>query len=198
MFLSKHDSIAWAKNFLADLDGFMILDFETTGLPHDGIYPQPVSIAIIKVAPNISIDGYKIMLNQQLKPTCEIEIGASNVHGLTAELLADKPRFRDIYPDVVKLLHKEKLVIYNAAFDSPVLDSACDAFNLPYIKPLSVSCAMLSYSAFNGERHPKYKNYIWHKLTKAASYHGIAIDGAHDAAVDTILTYKLIQVIAKG
>lgn len=195
-FRNKQESVKWSNNLFAENSPFYIVDTETGGKPNykTGEFPEPISIAILKCDAN----GYEVVYNQLIYPMGEIEAGASEVHGYTKDMLKDKPNFADIYLDVAKLLHKEVCIAYNASFDFPVLDKVCDLYRLPYIKPRSISCAMLAYSAFNGEKHPTYGNYIWHKLTKACANHGIATDNAHDAAADCKMTYELIKIMAKG
>ena len=52
----------------------------------------------------------------------EIEEGAAKVHGLTAEFLADKPKFADIAKEFLEYVRGAELIIHNAAFDVEFLD----------------------------------------------------------------------------
>lgn len=195
MFRNKADSIAWAQKLDAP-NIFYILDFESTDRPDfkTGYFPEPLSIAIIRC--NGLRNSHEVAMNQLIKPQGKIADGAKAVHGIDEKALADKPSFRDIYLDVAKLLHKETVIAYNAGFETPVLAKACEQYKLPCIEP-KFSCAMLAYSAFNGELN-QWGKPKWWKLSEACANHGIATDNAHDAATDCVMTYELIKVMAKG
>ena len=55
--------------------------------------------------------------HQYLQPDREIDAGAVEVHGITNEFLADKPRFADVVDDFASYIKGAELVIHNAPFD---------------------------------------------------------------------------------
>jgi DNA polymerase-3 subunit epsilon len=91
----------------------IILDTETTGLePADG--HRIIEIGCVEMV------GRRLTGNnfhQYLQPDREIDAGAVEVHGITNEFLADKPRFEDIVDDFVAYVRDAELVIHNAPFD---------------------------------------------------------------------------------
>jgi len=91
----------------------IILDTETTGLdPADG--HRIIEIGCVEMV------GRRLTGNnfhQYLQPDREIDAGAIEVHGITNEFLADKPRFADIVADFVDYIQGAELVIHNAPFD---------------------------------------------------------------------------------
>lgn len=97
----------------------VILDTETTGLdPKEGH-------RIIEVGCVEMIDRQLTGSNfhQYLKPDREIDAGAIEVHGITNEFLADKPRFTEIADDLIAYLDGAELIIHNAPFDIGFLNS---------------------------------------------------------------------------
>lgn len=52
-----------------------------------------------------------------LQPDRAIDEEAMQVHGITPEFLADKPRFPDIAQELIEYLRGAELIIHNAAFD---------------------------------------------------------------------------------
>ena len=57
-----------------------------------------------------------------INPERDIDDGALEVHGITAEFLADKPVFHDVINDFLEYIRGAELVIHNAPFDVSFLD----------------------------------------------------------------------------
>ena len=53
-------------------------------------------------------------LHHYLQPDREIDDGALEVHGITREFLRDKPRFPDIFADVLEFISDAEVIIHNA------------------------------------------------------------------------------------
>ncbi len=91
----------------------IILDTETTGLePSQGH-------RIIEIGCVEQIDRRLTGNNfhQYLQPDREIDAGAVEVHGITNEFLADKPRFVDCVQEFIDYVRGAELIIHNAPFD---------------------------------------------------------------------------------
>ncbi len=91
----------------------IVLDTETTGLdPAQGH-------RIIEIG-CVEIDRRRLTgrhYHQYLQPDREIDAGAQEVHGITAEFLRDKPRFADIVDEFLGFIDGAELIIHNAPFD---------------------------------------------------------------------------------
>jgi len=91
----------------------VVLDTETTGLePSEG--HRIIEIGCVEMI-NRRLTGNNY--HQYLNPDREIDAGAIEVHGITNEFLADKPRFNEIAKDFLDYIKGAELVIHNAAFD---------------------------------------------------------------------------------
>ncbi len=91
----------------------IVLDTETTGLePAEG--HRIIEIGCVELIDR-RLTGNNF--HQYLQPDREIDAGAIEVHGLTNEFLADKPRFIDVVKDFVAYINGAELVIHNAPFD---------------------------------------------------------------------------------
>lgn len=91
----------------------IILDTETTGLePSEG--HRIIEIGCVELL-NRKFTGNTY--HQYLQPDREIDEGAIEVHGITNEMLADKPRFADIADEFIAFVRGAELVIHNAPFD---------------------------------------------------------------------------------
>lgn len=97
----------------------IILDTETTGLePKEG--HRIIEVGCVEMVDR-QLTGNNFW--QYLQPDREIDQGAMDVHGITNEFLADKPRFKEIAEDLVAYLDGAELIIHNAPFDIGFLNS---------------------------------------------------------------------------
>ena len=91
----------------------VVLDTETTGLdPAEG--HRVIEIGCVEVV-NRRLTGNTY--HQYINPERTIDAAATEVHGITNESLADKPRFADIAEDFLAFIDGAELVIHNAPFD---------------------------------------------------------------------------------
>lgn len=91
----------------------IVLDTETTGLePSQG--HRIIEIGCVEL---VNRRHTRRNFHQYLQPDREIDEGAIEVHGITNEFLADKPRFSDIVEDFLTFIKGAELVIHNAPFD---------------------------------------------------------------------------------
>jgi DNA polymerase-3 subunit epsilon len=91
----------------------VVLDTETTGLePSEG--HRIIEIGCVEIIDR-RVTGNT--WHQYLQPDREIDAGAIEVHGITNESLADKPRFADIVEGFIDFIRGAELVIHNAPFD---------------------------------------------------------------------------------
>jgi DNA polymerase III subunit epsilon len=96
----------------------IILDTETTGLePERG--HRIIEIGGIEMV-NRRFTGNDF--HRYFNPEREIDAAALEVHGITAEFLADKPRFQDVAAELLDYLSGAELIIHNAAFDVAFLN----------------------------------------------------------------------------
>lgn len=97
----------------------LVLDTETTGLDPDG-GDRIVEIGAVELHNHVPTGR---TYHQYLNPERDMPEDAFRVHGLSAEFLADKPRFADIVDDLLAFLGDAALVIHNAAFDMKFLNA---------------------------------------------------------------------------
>ena len=91
----------------------IVLDTETTGLDSSEGH-RIIEIGCVEII-NRRLTGNNY--HQYVNPEREIDEGAVDVHGMTKESLADKPRFCDVVPDFLEYVKGAQLVIHNAPFD---------------------------------------------------------------------------------
>lgn len=154
----------------------MILDTETTGLES----AEAIEIAII------GMDG-TVLLNQRIRPKGAISDGAYQVHQISMEMLADCPTWDQVYWPVRELLEGKQVIVYNAAFDSGILDYSGYLYQLPQLE-VNWHCAMETYAKYYGEWSRYHGSFKWQRLQ----------GGDHSAAGDCQATLALIRRIAES
>jgi len=97
----------------------IVLDTETTGLePKQG--HRIIEIGCVELVDR-RLTGNNF--HQYLQPDREIDDAAVEVHGITTEFLADKPRFEDVVDDFISYVDGAELIIHNAPFDVGFLNA---------------------------------------------------------------------------
>lgn len=92
----------------------IVLDTETTGLnPKQG--HRIIEIGCVELLHRRRTDSNPFQT--YLNPERDIDEGAQEVHGISLESLADKPKFFDIADDFLSFINGAELVIHNAPFD---------------------------------------------------------------------------------
>jgi DNA polymerase-3 subunit epsilon len=97
----------------------IILDTETTGLdPNEG--HRLVEIGCVEM---IDRNPTGVTWHKYFNPQRDMPVEAFNVHGLSAEFLADKPLFSALAQEFVDFVGDSHLVIHNAGFDMRFLNA---------------------------------------------------------------------------
>ena len=131
----------------------IVLDTETTGLdPTKG--HRIIEIGCVELI-NRKRTGNE--LHQYLQPDREIDPGAIEVHGISNEFLADKPRFEDIVSDFLTYIEGAELIIHNAPFDVGFLDNEFELAGLGQGKT-QATCDVIDTLVMARRLRPGQKN----------------------------------------
>lgn len=97
----------------------IVLDTETTGLdPETG--DRIVEIGALELINHVPTErSFHTFVN----PERRMSPGASEISGITDEMLADKPRFVDVADGFLEFIADSELIIHNAAFDIRFLNA---------------------------------------------------------------------------
>ena len=107
----------------------IVLDTETTGLEAYG-GDRLVEIGCVEIINRIVTGNvYHVYIN----PERDMPVEAFNVHGLSAEFLSDKPKFREVADEFLSFIADDTLVIHNAAFDIGFLNAELERLGRPAI-----------------------------------------------------------------
>ena len=92
---------------------YIVLDTETTGLdPDDG--HKIIEIGCIEI---LNREVTNNTFHKYINPNREIDTEASKIHGLTNNVLKDKPLFEEIYSEFREYVSNSPIIIHNAPFD---------------------------------------------------------------------------------
>lgn len=154
---------------------YYLLDSETTGLDSDA---EIIELAII------SISGETIY-NQRFKPVNNIPEEVSEIHGITDKDVQNCPTFKDEYETIRSILENKTVLIYNASYDTRLLEQTCMKWNLNDIAFTSI-CIMEKMMKFYDSRR-----YI--SLANASGEETL-----HGALEDCLQVLQMIHDVIEG
>jgi DNA polymerase-3 subunit epsilon len=130
----------------------IVLDTETTGLePAEG--HRIIEIGCVELIDR-RLTGNNF--HQYLQPDREIDAGAIEVHGITNELLNDKPHFADVVDDFAAYISGAELVIHNAPFDVGFINHELKLCG--WERRVADLCQVLDTLTLARKMHPGQKN----------------------------------------
>jgi DNA polymerase-3 subunit epsilon len=112
----------------------IVLDTETTGL-NARLGDRIIEVGCVEIVSR-RLTGNRFQ--RYVNPERDSEEGALKVHGITSEFLQDKPKFREIAPELLEYVRGAELIIHNAAFDVEFLNRELALLDLP---PIDQHCA---------------------------------------------------------
>jgi DNA polymerase-3 subunit epsilon len=131
----------------------VVLDTETTGLDVSKGH-RVIEIGCIELIERRPTGRH---FHCYLNPDRDIDVGASEVTGLTLDFLADKPRFAAIADEFLAFVRDAELIIHNAAFDVGFLDQELALCSASVAR--IVDCARVTDTlAMARERYPGKRN----------------------------------------
>lgn len=160
---------------------FVVFDVETTGLsPQTG--DRIVELAALKVKNFKTIDEFHSLID----PGRQISFGAFEVNGITDEMLAGKPKSREILPLFLRFLGKAVLVGHNVAFDLSFLLNELALIDLK-LKEHTVVVDTLKMSRMLLPHLGRYP--LWFVAESLA----VGVKQSHRAMADVQLTYRVFS-----
>jgi DNA polymerase III subunit epsilon len=108
----------------------IIIDTETTGLEANA-GDRIVEIAAIEILNGIKSDK---MFHSYINPERDIPDSAYRVHGISSEMVSDKPKFFDIAAEFIEFIGDDPIVAHNAEFDLGFINSELRRIGRPVLE----------------------------------------------------------------
>ena len=165
----------------------LFLDTETTGLDLEA---EIVDICIA------DFNG-AILIDTLVKPFAPIPEGATDVHGISNEMVSSARIWPEIWPEIREILSGRLVCIYNASYDMRLIKQTHRHFNMGWVSPgARAACIMKLYAIYYGEWSEHYGSYRWQSLEKAGKQCGIELQNTHRAKDDTLLAREVLLYLA--
>lgn len=173
------------RSSIKNIKDFVVVDTETTGI-------KPGGNDIIEVSA-IKFENFKPVLHftTLLKPRKPIPTDATEINGITDEMVKDSPTFASIKSSLKEFIGNYPIVAHNASFDIKFL----------YVSGLDFDEKAKFYDTLElSKKHIKdYDNsYLSsYKLADVCEECNIFFDGAHRSSADALATGMLFIEIIK-
>jgi DNA polymerase III subunit epsilon len=112
-----------------------------------------------------------------------------SIHGITSEMVKNKPIFSDKWNDIKHYFTNQNIVAHNASFDFSVLRSLLDVYDIPY-PSLNYYCSLLlAKKSINGLLNYQLPTICRH-FNISLNHH----DAGSDAVASGLLTIELCKI----
>ena len=162
---------------------FVCLDTETTGLsfPRGG---RICEVALLASKNGQRINEYSTLINPEMFITPDI----TAIHGITNEMVANAPHFKDIALTFAEHLENSVLICHNVDFDVPFL--RCEFDNIGLKMPEVTTLDTLKFARTHG-------CFSRNRLGIIAKELGFSCEGWHRAMADTVMAEKIFYHFLK-
>jgi len=156
----------------------VVLDTETTGLEVSKGH-RVIEIGCVEL---INRRRTNETFHQYVQPDRDIDEAAQEVHGISAEMLADKPRFSEVAEAFIEFVSGAELIIHNADFDVGFLDNEFRIAGLNSSRIASVCTEVIDTLRTAREIHPGQRNSLdalckrYGVDNSGRNYHGALLD----------------------
>ncbi|GAB4396925.1 MAG: exonuclease domain-containing protein [Rhodoferax sp.] len=178
LFQTSDHTRALEDRPLAELS-FTVFDTETTGLnPSEG--DQIIQIGATRI-----VNGKLLRhesFEQLINPGRSIPAATIPIHGITQDMVADKPRITEVLPLFYDFARDTVLVAHNAAFDMRFLQLLEKDTGLKFDQPV------LDTLLLSAVVHPNQES---HRLEAIAERFNIPVLGRHTALGDALVTAEV-------
>lgn len=172
------------KRLVKYVPDYVVFDLETTGV--NVIKDDIIEISAVKVLGGKVTDTFSTLVN----PGRPIPYYATQVNGITDEMVEDAPDIREALADFLTFAGDAVLVGHNIqSFDLNFVSNAAEGHLGKTVENDYIDTLHMARSCLPELSH--------HKLVDVASYFHISAEGAHRALCDCIMNQKCYEEMGK-
>lgn len=162
---------------------FTAIDFETA----NSYRGSPCSVGLVRVRDG-QIAEERHFLIRPPEGADSFDAWNTSIHGITADMVADAPRWKDMLPLIVDFVGNDILVAHNAAFDTGVIRYACsvDGIESPEFNFL---CTLVTTR--------KVMELPSYRLPFVVESLGFSLENHHDALADARAVVQIVSKLAE-
>lgn len=162
---------------------YTAIDFETA----NSYRGSPCSVGLVRVRNGRAVEKRHWLIRPP-EGADRFDHWNTSIHGITAEMVADAPRWRDILPHILDFVGDDVVVAHNAGFDIGVIRYACAVDNIPWPEMRFLCTLVLARRAL---ALPTYR------LPFVAESLGFILEDHHDALADANAVVEVIARLAE-
>jgi DNA polymerase III epsilon subunit-like protein len=166
----------------------LYLDTETTGRERNS---EIVEICIID-------DMGEVVFESLVKPSAQIPLAATRIHGITNEMVKNASSWMVLWPKVQDIITNRTVGIYNSEFDLRMIMQTLDKYRMrsSILQSFSSFCIMKLYAQYIGEWDRARGHYRWRSLEDAGRLCHIPLSNTHRARDDSLLARAVLHYMA--
>ena len=173
-----------ARRLVKYVRDYVVFDLETTGISY--VKDRIIEISAVKAADGRVTDTFSTLVNPQ-RP---IPYGATQVNGITDEMVKDAPVIQEVLADFLDFVKDDVLVGHNIhSFDLKFIERDAQELFGREITNDYIDTLYMARSCLPQLSH--------HKLTDLAAYFHISTDGAHRALNDCMMNQQCYEQMAQ-
>ena len=163
---------------------FVCLDCESTGL-------EPEKDRIVEIAAaSFTFEGIQDQFESLIDPECEIPQTSQEIHKISPEMVAGKPKIREILPQFLKMIQGKILIGHGIGFDISLIAAEAKRHQIP--------CKIDEQLYFDTLRMARiYGESPVNSLQQLRQHFNIEPEGAHRAMSDVIVNIEVFKQLAK-
>ncbi|NGX39695.1 MAG: DNA polymerase III PolC-type [Chlamydiae bacterium] len=166
-------------------DSFVCIDCETTGL--EPTTDRLIEIAVVKFTFDEILDSYQTLIDPEISiPQLTIDI-----HHITDQLVAGKPKVAEILPKVLEMARNQIIVGHGIQLDIAFISEEAKRNQIP--------CTLQGNPFFDTLRMARlYGQCPVNSLERLRQHFNIADEGAHRAMSDVIVNIDVFKYLSDG
>ncbi len=164
---------------------FVCLDCESTGL-------EPEKDKIVEIAAaRFNFDKILQEIESLINPECEIPTTSQEIHKISQEMVADKPKIKEILPDLLKMIDGHILVGHGIGFDIALIAAEAKRNQIP--------CNIQQLRFIDTLRLARlYGESPVNSLEQLRKHFNIQPEGAHRAMSDVTVNIEVFKFLTKN